>query len=135
MAPTNVKTVHQTFLLHIESNPDRLGLLSPTHGQRSQQQSGQNTLKSVLVNKPKFVKVTLCINKENCNTEAHGGGGVELVKPERQPASGGPNPCASVKNASGIYPVRRSLLLVIVRGKQIVVKDHLSPPKSSDPRL
>ena len=44
MAPTNVKTVHQTSLLHIESNLDRLGLLSPTHDQRSQQQSGQITL-------------------------------------------------------------------------------------------
>ena len=29
MAPTNIKTVHQTSLLHIESNLDRLGLLSP----------------------------------------------------------------------------------------------------------
>ena len=28
-------------LLHIESSLDRLGLLSPTHGQRSQQQIGQ----------------------------------------------------------------------------------------------
>ena len=36
MAPTNVKTVHQTSLLHnIESNLDRLELLSPTHDQRS----------------------------------------------------------------------------------------------------
>ena len=41
MAPTNVKTVHQTSLLHnIESNLGRLELL-PTHGQGSQQQSGQ----------------------------------------------------------------------------------------------
>ena len=31
MAPTNIKTVHQTSLLHIESNLDRLGMLSPTH--------------------------------------------------------------------------------------------------------
>ena len=30
--PTNAKTIHQTSLLHIESNLDRLGLLSPTHG-------------------------------------------------------------------------------------------------------
>ena len=30
MAPTNIKTVHPTFLLHIESNLDRLGLLSST---------------------------------------------------------------------------------------------------------
>ena len=55
MAPTNVKMVHQTFLLHIESNLDRLGLLSPTHGQRSQQQSGQITLQPVLINKSKFL--------------------------------------------------------------------------------
>ena len=41
MAPTNIKTVHQTSLLHIESNLDRLGMLSPTHDQRSQQQIGQ----------------------------------------------------------------------------------------------
>ena len=30
--PTDAKTVHQTSLLNIESNLDRLGLLSPTHG-------------------------------------------------------------------------------------------------------
>ena len=52
MVLTNVKTIHQTSLLHIESNLDRLGLLSPTHGQRSQQQSGQITLQSVLINIP-----------------------------------------------------------------------------------
>ena len=27
MAPTNVETVHQTYLFHIESNLDRLGLI------------------------------------------------------------------------------------------------------------
>ena len=58
MAPTNVKTVHETSLLHIESNLDRLGLLSPTHNQRSQQQSGQITLQSVLIYESKFLKVT-----------------------------------------------------------------------------
>ena len=58
MAPTNVETVHQNSLFHIESNLDRLGLLSPTHGKPSQQQSGQITLESVLINKPKFLKVT-----------------------------------------------------------------------------
>ena len=58
MAPTNVKTIHQTSLLHIESNLDRLGLLSPTHGQFSQQESGQITLQSVLINKPKFLRAT-----------------------------------------------------------------------------
>ena len=49
MAPTNIKTVHQTSLLHIiESNLARLGLLSPTHDQRFQQQTGQITLQPVL---------------------------------------------------------------------------------------
>ena len=42
MAPTNNKAVNQTSLLHIiESSLDRLGLFSPTHDQRSQQQIGQ----------------------------------------------------------------------------------------------
>ena len=36
MALTDFKTVHQTSLLHIESNLDRLEMLSPTHDQRSQ---------------------------------------------------------------------------------------------------
>ena len=58
MAPTNIKTVHQTSLLHIESNFDRLGMLSPTHDQRSQQKTGKNTLQPVLINKSKILKAT-----------------------------------------------------------------------------
>ena len=58
MAPTNIKTVHQTSLLHIESNLDRLGMLSPTHDQRSQQKNGKITLQPVLINKSKFLKAT-----------------------------------------------------------------------------
>ena len=50
------KTVHQTSLLHIDSNLDRVGLLSPAHGQRSQQQSGHITLQTVLINNSKFLK-------------------------------------------------------------------------------
>ena len=49
MAPTNIKTVDQTSLLHIESNLDRLGMLSPTHDQRSQQKNGKITLQPVLI--------------------------------------------------------------------------------------
>ena len=52
--PTSVETVDQNSSFHIESNLDRLGLLSPTNGQRSQQQSGQITLQSVLINRPKL---------------------------------------------------------------------------------
>ena len=65
MAPTNIKTVHQTSLLHIESNLDRLGLLSPTHDQRSQQQIGQIALQPVLMNKSKFLKATHCTKLGN----------------------------------------------------------------------
>ena len=60
MATTNVKKVNQTSLLHNESNLDRLGLLSPTHNQRSQPQTGQITLQPVLINKSKFLKATHC---------------------------------------------------------------------------
>ena len=60
MAPTNIKTVHQTSLLHIESNLDRLGMLPPIHDQRSQQKNGKITLQPVLINKSKFLKATHC---------------------------------------------------------------------------
>ena len=60
MTPTNIKTVHQTSLLHIESNLDRLGLLSPTHDQRSKQKTERITLQPILINKFKFLKATHC---------------------------------------------------------------------------
>ena len=56
MAPTNVDRVHQTSLLPIESNLDRLGLLSSTHDHRTQQLRGQIPLRLDLMNKPKFLK-------------------------------------------------------------------------------
>ena len=57
------KTLNQWYLFklpasYIESSLDRLGLLSPTHDQRSQQQSGQIAPQSVLINKSKFLKAT-----------------------------------------------------------------------------
>ena len=60
MAPTNIKTVHQTSLLHIESNLDRLGMLSPTHDQRPQQKTWKITIQPVLINKSKLLKATHC---------------------------------------------------------------------------
>ena len=36
-------------------------------------------------------------NKGNWNTEVHGGGGLELVKPAREPASSRPKSCAFLK--------------------------------------
>ena len=64
MASTNIKTVHQTSLLYTESTLDRLGMLSPTHDQCSQQQTGQTTLQPVLSNKFKFLKATHCTEKK-----------------------------------------------------------------------
>ena len=93
IAPTNTKTVHQSSLLHIESSLDRFGLLSPTHDQRSQQQSGRsNQFGSTSIQVPQGHK-----NKENSTTEVHGSGDLELVKPAREPASSRPKPCASLK--------------------------------------
>ena len=40
------------------ATPTKFNLLSPTHGQCSQQKSGQITIQSVLINTPKFLKVT-----------------------------------------------------------------------------
>ena len=62
MEPTNIKTVHQTFLLHIESNLNRPGLLSPTSEQRSQQQTGQIALQPVMINKSKLLDAKHCTN-------------------------------------------------------------------------
>ena len=55
MAPTNIKTVIKPpYSIHIDSSLDRLELLSPTHDERSQQQSGHISLQLVLINKSKF---------------------------------------------------------------------------------
>ena len=99
MAPTNVETVYQNFLFHIESNLDRLGMLSPSHGQRSQQQSRQIILQSVLMNKPKFLKTTHYteIRKIEMQRSMVVEGGLGVMKPAREPASSRPKPCASLK--------------------------------------
>ena len=47
---------------------------------------------------------TLYRKKENGNTEVHGGGGLELAKPAREPASSRPKPCASLKKPHGSCP-------------------------------
>ena len=98
MALTNIKTVRQTPSPDIESSIDRLGLLSPTHDQRSQQQSGQITLQPVQMNKFEFLKATHRTKiRKNGIPRSIGGGGLELVKPPREPASSRPKPCASLK--------------------------------------
>ena len=52
----------------------------------------------------------------NWNTEVHGGGGLELVKPAREPAPSRPKPCASLKKRPG--NLAHSPLLVGPRDKK-----------------
>ena len=72
--------------------------------------------------------------KENWNTAVYCGGGLELGRPERKPASSRPEPCASLINAPRILPVRRSFLALVGR-KQTVVRDQLFPQKPPGLRL
>ena len=105
MAPTNVERVHQNSSFHIESNLDRLGLLLPTHGQRSQQQSGRITLQSVLIQQARVSQGhTSWRSMQYYTTEVHGSGDLEPVKPAREPASNGPKPCASLKKPHEYFP-------------------------------
>ena len=92
--PINVKTVHQTSFLHIESSPEELGPLSPTHGQRSQQPSGQITNRApISFDRQAQVSQghTSCRKKEICSSEVHGGA-LEPVNLARNPASSCPKP-------------------------------------------
>ena len=98
MTPTNIKTVHRTSLLHIESSLDRLELFSPTHDQRSQQQSGQITLHSVLINKSKFLKVTHRTKIRKIVIPRSMVAEALSWRSRREPASSRPKPQASLKH-------------------------------------
>ena len=82
-------------------------------------------------NKPKLIKA-----KESWNTEVHGGGGLELVKPAREPASIQPSKtCASPKNAPRTLLVRCSLLALVGGRKNTGVRHQLFPQKPPGSRL
>ena len=66
-------------------------------------------------------------NKENRNTEVHGGGDLERVKPVCKPVSSRPKSCASLKRPT-IVPVCRSLL-ALAGIKNTVVRHQLFPQK------
>ena len=106
MAPTNIKMVHQTSLLHIESSLDRLGLLSPTHDRWVVSATNRTNYAPTSFDQRNQVSQgdTSYKYKENGITEVHGGGGLELVKPAREPASSRPKPCASCKNPHEACP-------------------------------
>ena len=58
------------------------------------------------------------------------------MKPAREPASSRPKPCASLKNAPRILPVRRSLLALVARKQTVLVLAHrgLALPWLADDR-
>ena len=74
-------------------------------------------LQSVLINKPKFVKVTSYKNKEKCNTEVHGGGDLSWYS-WREPAPSRAKPDVIPKNnAPGSLSVSRALLTLVERNR------------------
>ena len=107
MAPTNIKTVHQTSLLHsratsIDSECCRL----PTTSVLSKKPEKLRSNQFWSTSSPSFSRPHILYrNKENRNTEVHGGGGLELVKPAREPASSRPKPCAFLKKPHESCPV------------------------------
>ena len=66
-------------------------------------------------------------NKENRNTEVHGGGSLELVKPAHETASSRSKPCTSLKNPHEFS--RSPLLVALVGRKKTVVRHQLFPQK------
>ena len=105
MAPTNIKTVHQTSFLHIHREQPRstrnvVAYPRPAFSAKNR----KITLQPVLINKSKILKATHCTEIRKVKyrgpwngKKTHGGGGLELVKPAREPASSRPKPCASLK--------------------------------------
>ena len=79
MAPTNIKTVHETSLLHIESSLDRLGLFSRTHDQRSQH-SHESPLLAVSWDTP-LKRINTQTNHSPCSRIKLGGVYVRQVEP------------------------------------------------------
>ena len=129
------KLLHQTSLLHIESSPDRLGLLAPTRGQRSQQESGLNHAAISFDQQAQVSQGhTSCRNKESCSTDVHRGVGLQPVKLTRDPAPSHLKPCASLKNAPRILPECRSVLTLEGR-KQTVAGHQFSLRKPPGLRL
>ena len=98
MAPANIEMVHQTLFTPYReqlrstrivvayprpafSATKRTNYAPTSFDQQVQVSQGHTSFK----------------NKENRNTEVHGGGGLKLVKPAREPVSSRSKPCASLK--------------------------------------
>ena len=69
------------------------------------------------------------INMEDSSTEVHGGGGLELAKPAREPPSSRPKPCASLKKNTNLS--RSPLLAGLCRKKTDHGQRSAFPSKTS----
>ena len=58
--PISKRFIKPPYSISRATSIDSVGMLSPTHDQRSQQKTGKITLQPVLVNKSKFLKATHC---------------------------------------------------------------------------
>ena len=83
MAPTNNKMVHQTSFTPYREQPRWTRIVVAYPRPAFSATNRTNRFQSVLINNSKFLKAT------------HGG--LELMKPAREPASSRPKPCASLK--------------------------------------
>ena len=100
MAPTNIKTVHQTSFTPYREQP-RSTRIVVTYPRRPafSATNRTNTFQPVLINNSKFLKAThrTKIRKIEIPRSMVVEALTELVKPAREPASSRPKPCASLK--------------------------------------
>ena len=96
MAPTNNKTVHKTSFTPYREQPRSTRIVVSYPQPAFSATDRTNTFQPVLINNSKFLKAThrTKIRKIEIPRSIHGGGGLELVKPAREPASSRPKPCA-----------------------------------------
>ena len=135
MAPTNVETIHQKSLFHIESNLDRLGSLSPTHSRPAFSATKRTNHAPISFDQQAQVsqgRASYEIRK--IGTEVHGGGGLELIKPAREPASSRPKSCSTLKKPHESCPFATPCWLFVGRN-QTVVRHQLFPQKPLGSRL
>ena len=106
MAPTNIKTVHQTPFTPYREQPRSTRIVVAYPRPAFSATNRTNAFQPVLINNFQVSQVhTSYKNKEKCNTDVHGGGSLELVKPARESASSRPKPCASLKKPHESCPL------------------------------
>ena len=99
MALTNNKTVHQTSFTPYREQPRSTRIVVAYPRPAFSAANRTNSFQPVLINNSKFLKAThrTKVRKVEIPRSMVRGGGLELVKPAREPASSRPKPCASLK--------------------------------------